>query len=85
MTNFLSIFKDTEYEAKYTMAYDNILSHWPVLFVPFDIPTRFGKTHINITGSQSAPPLVLLPGNFTSSTTWFYNVACLSQSFAYTL
>jgi pimeloyl-ACP methyl ester carboxylesterase len=81
MTNFLSIFKDTEYEAKYMMAYDNVLSHWPVPYLAIDIPTRFGKTHINVSGSQSAPPLVLLPGNFTSSTTWFYNVACLSQSY----
>jgi pimeloyl-ACP methyl ester carboxylesterase len=81
VANFLSIFKDTETEAKYMAAYDNVLSHWPVPYLAMDIPTRFGKTHINVSGSQTAPPLVLLPGNFTSSTTWFYNVACLSESY----
>jgi pimeloyl-ACP methyl ester carboxylesterase len=81
MTNSLSIFKDTENESKYMVAYDNVLSHWPVPCVAIDLPTRFGQTHINVSGSQTAPPLVLLPGNFTSSTTWFYNVACLSQSY----
>lgn len=52
MTNFLSIFKDTENEAKYM--YDNVLNHWPVAYVAIEIPTRFGKTHINVSGSQSA-------------------------------
>lgn len=79
MINFQSIFKDTENESKYMLAYENVLSHWPVPYVAMDIPTRFGKTHINVSGSQTAPPLVLLPGNFTGSVTWLYNVARLSQ------
>jgi pimeloyl-ACP methyl ester carboxylesterase len=82
MTNSLSIFKDTENETKYMVAYDNVLRHWPVPYIAVDIPTRFGTTHINMSGSQTAPPLVLLPGNFTSSTTWFHNVACLSQHYS---
>lgn len=81
MNNFPSVFKDTESESKYMTAYDNIISHWPVPCVATDIPTRFGKTHINRSGSPTAPPLLLLPGNFTSSTTWFYNVAHLSQAY----
>jgi len=81
MTKTLPIFKDAENEAKYMAAYDNVLSHWPVPYLAVDIPTRFGNTRINISGSQTSPPLVLLPGNFTSSTIWFYNVACLSQSY----
>jgi pimeloyl-ACP methyl ester carboxylesterase len=81
MANFPSVFKDSENESKYRTAYDNVFSHWPVQYVALDLPTRFGKTHINVSGSQVAPPLVLLPGNFTSSTTWFYNVAGLSQSY----
>jgi len=81
MNNFPSVFKDTESKSRYIAAYDNVLSHWPVPYVAIDIPTRFGKTHINVSGSQTAPPLLLLPGNFTSSTTWFYNVARLSQAY----
>lgn len=81
MKNFPSVFKDTEGESRYIAAYDNVLSHWPVPYVAVDVPTRFGKTHINVSGSQTASPLLLLPGNFTSSTTWFYNVARLSQAY----
>ena len=81
MNNFPSVFKDSESESKYMAAYDNVLSHWPVPYVAMDIPTRFGRTHINVSGSQTAPPLLLLPGNFTSSTTWFHNVARLSQAY----
>jgi pimeloyl-ACP methyl ester carboxylesterase len=81
MTNSQSIFKDIENENMYMAAYDNVLRHWPVPYTAVDIPTRFGTTHITMSGSQTAPPLVLLPGNFTSSTTWFYNVACLSQHY----
>jgi pimeloyl-ACP methyl ester carboxylesterase len=81
MNNFPSVFKDPESESGYMAAYDNVFSHWPVPYVAMDVPTRFGRTHINVSGSQSAPPLLLLPGNFTSSTTWFYNVARLSQAY----
>ena len=81
MSDVPSVFKDPENEAKYMAAYDNVFSHWPVPYIAVDVPTRFGKTHINVSGSQTAPPLVLLPGNFTSSTTWFYNVVGLSQSY----
>ncbi len=81
MANFLSVFKDTEVESRYMAAYENVFSHWPVPYAATDVSTRFGKTHINVSGPQNAPPLVLLPGNFTSSTTWFYNVARLSQSY----
>jgi pimeloyl-ACP methyl ester carboxylesterase len=81
MTNFPSIFKDAENEANYMAAYDKVFSHWPVPYVALEISTRFGKTHVNVSGPQTAPALVLLPGNFTSSTTWFSNVACLSESY----
>jgi len=81
MTNFPSVFKDSENESKYMKAYDNVLSPLASAVRSDRHTNPFWQMHINVSGSQTAPPLVLLPGNFTSSTTWFYNVACLSQAY----
>lgn len=80
MSNSLSVFKNQESAAKYMAAYEDVLSHWPVPYSAVDIPTCLGQTHINVSGASTAPPLILLPGNFSGSITWFYNVASLSQA-----
>ena len=50
--NFL-IFKTPESQAKYMAAYDAVLAIWPVPYESFDVPTRFGKTHIIASGLNS--------------------------------
>ena len=47
----------------------------------FDVPTRFGRTHLHACGPKEAPPLVLLPGQAISSTMWYPNIGTLSQAF----
>jgi pimeloyl-ACP methyl ester carboxylesterase len=44
------------------------------------VVTCFGSTHTLVSGPLAAPPLVLLHGNFASSTTWYPNIADLSRS-----
>jgi pimeloyl-ACP methyl ester carboxylesterase len=60
--------------------YEQILARWPAPYEALQVETRFGQAHVNASGPQEAPPLVLLPGNFTSSIMWKDNIAALSRS-----
>lgn len=55
-----SAFKTLEGEARYLAAYDAALKLWPVPYDEIDISTRFGRTHVVVSGPNDAPPLVLL-------------------------
>lgn len=79
MTEVSSLFKTSEGEAQYLAAYDRVLACWPVPFEALEVLTRFGSTHAVVSGPPSAPPLVLLHGNFASATMWHPNVADLSR------
>jgi pimeloyl-ACP methyl ester carboxylesterase len=76
-----SMFRTRAGQARYFAAYEATLALWPVPVESFDVPTRFGQTHVNACGPQAAPPLVLLPGQAISSTMWYPNVGALSQAF----
>ena len=62
-------------------AYDTALALWPVPYESFDVPTRFGNTHIIASGPKGAPPLVLLHATSASATMWFPNIADLSREY----
>lgn len=81
MTEYSSIFKNPEDEAIYMAAYDAVLALWPVPYESFDVPTRFGKTHIIASGLKGASPLVLLHAMGASATMWFPNIADLSREY----
>jgi pimeloyl-ACP methyl ester carboxylesterase len=66
--------------ADFNNAYERALSAWPVPYHCIFVPTRFGETHVLSCGDPDAPPLVLLPGNFSSAVSWRHNIASLSQS-----
>ena len=72
-------FKTMEGEAAYLTAYDAAMKCWPVPFDVREIPTRFGKTHVVVSGQKGAPPLVLLHGYWATLTMWSLNVADLSK------
>ncbi len=79
MSNALSIFRSNKGETAYLTAYDDMLSHWPVPYESVHIQGRFGSTHILVAGPEDAPPLVILPAVTNSASSWFKNVAGLSQ------
>ncbi|QSE88747.1 alpha/beta fold hydrolase [Rhodococcus pseudokoreensis] len=64
----------------FVRAYDSLLAEWPVDVTPVEVPTRFGPTRVNVCGSESGTPLVLLPGGGATSTVWIANVAALARS-----
>src|SRR5262245_10225529 len=59
--------------------YDTVLAKWPVPVEAFDLPSRFGTTHVHACGPADAPPLVLIPGGGATSAVWFANVGELSR------
>lgn len=76
-----SLFRSAEGEAKSVTAYDAVLARWPVAYEERDVSTGFGPTHVLISGSAGANPLVLLHGQDSSATSWIYNAADLAPSF----
>jgi pimeloyl-ACP methyl ester carboxylesterase len=44
------------------------------------VSTRFGETHVIASGPRNASSLVLLPGNFDCSLSWFHSVQSLSAA-----
>jgi pimeloyl-ACP methyl ester carboxylesterase len=54
---------------------------WPVPYEEIDIPTRFGMTHVVVTGPKDAPPMVLLHGYFATLTMWSPNIADFSKDY----
>lgn len=77
MKKRLPIFRTPDGRAKYLAAYEAMFSLWKVPYDSIDVKTRFGSTHINISGPSDGQPLVLLHGAGLSSTAWFANIAGL--------
>jgi pimeloyl-ACP methyl ester carboxylesterase len=76
-----ALFSSSAGEAAYRAAYEALLLHWPLEPQSVYVPTQFGQTHVLVTGSVDAPPLVLLHAVSVSSTAWFLNVGPLSEHF----
>jgi hypothetical protein len=76
-----SAFKTPEGEARYLAAYDAALKLWPVPYDQIDIPTRFGTTHVVVSGPKDGPPLVLLHGYMATSVMWSPNVIDFSKDY----
>jgi len=76
-----SAFKTPEGEARYLAAYDAALKLWPVPYIEIDIPTRFGTTHVVVSGPKEAPPLVLLHGYMATSVMWTPNIVDFSRNY----
>lgn len=75
----LSLFRSNAGKAAYEAAYDRLLSLWPVPYESAYVETRFGRTHMLVTGPEEGRPLVLLPAVSNSAASWFSNIGPLSQ------
>lgn len=74
-------FKSEAGRARYAAAYDAALAAWPVAHEARMIPTRFGATHVIVSGPADGPPLVLLPSFAGAAVVWRLNVATLSARY----
>jgi len=74
-------FKTPEGEAAFLAAYDAAMKSWPVPYEELAIPTRFGMTHVIVSGPKDARPLVLLHGYMATSAMWSPNVADFSKDY----
>ena len=74
MKKKLPIFATPDDRAKYLAAYEAMLPLWKVPYDSIDVKTRYGSTHINVSGPSDGQPLVLLHGAGLSSTAWFANI-----------
>ena len=72
-------FKTPEGEAAYLTAYAAAMKWWPVPYDEQEIPSRFGRTHVVVSGPKGGPPLVLLHGYWATLTMWSLNIADLSK------
>lgn len=62
--------------------YDLLLEQWNTKNEEIDIGTRYGNTHVIITGEKDDPPLLLFHGvGDDSALMWIYNAAFLSEHF----
>ena len=74
-----SAFKTPEGEARFLAAYDAAMTLWPVPYEEIDVSSRFGTTHVVVSGAKTAPPLVLLHGYMATLTMWSPNIAAFSK------
>ncbi len=76
-----SAYKSSKDKERALASYESFLSQWPVPYQARLINTSFGETHIIVSGSPQAKPLILLHGGGGNSTMWMYNIEALSKSF----
>jgi len=76
-----SAFKSPEGEAAFLAAYDAAMKLWPVPYEEFDIPSRFGMTHVIVSGPKEGPPLVLLHGYDATSLMWAPNIEDFTREY----
>lgn len=79
MTTHSPIFKSAEAEARMLAVYDKAMKLWPVPFERRDISTRYGSTHVIVSGPQDASPLVLLHCALMTSAIWSPIISVLSK------
>jgi pimeloyl-ACP methyl ester carboxylesterase len=81
MEKTYSIFRSKGNKDDFLAAYDETLKLWPVPFEELMISTRFGMTHIIVSGPKDAPALILFHAMTYSATEWYPNVQSLAAGY----
>jgi pimeloyl-ACP methyl ester carboxylesterase len=81
MSTHSPVYKSPEAEARAMAAYDAAMELWPIPYEALDVPTRFGNTHVIVSGPRNAPPFVLLHCSRFNSAIWSPIIADLSRDY----
>lgn len=81
MSSIPATFKSANGYAAVMADYDRILAKWTVPYESRFIPTRYGETHVIVTGAKDAPPLVLLHGAAVNAASWGLNVPAWGEDY----
>jgi len=74
-------FRSPQAKERFLALYDEKAREWPVPSDTLTISTSYGQTFIRISGSDSAPPLVLMHGGGGNSLHWRPNISALSEHY----
>ncbi|MEL6149882.1 MAG: alpha/beta hydrolase [Chloroflexota bacterium] len=61
--------------------YNRMLARYPVPYESRFVSTRYGETHVVVSGSHPAPPVILLHGLGVHAMMWQPNITALSRHF----
>jgi len=73
-------FRSAGLAARFTAAYDAVLSRWPAEVTTLDAEGSYGVTRVHACGPPGAPPLILLHGGNSTSAVWFASAGPLSRA-----
>jgi hypothetical protein len=76
-----SVFKHPQAEAAYIAADDAALETWPVPYEARYVPTKYGDTHMIISGPEDGEPLILIPGAISDATIWSGSIADFARTY----
>ena len=77
----LDPFRSPQFAREFIAKYDAVVANWPVDCEERDLGTEFGTTHVIVSGSESASPLVLLHGAAATATMWRPVIEALSATY----
>lgn len=78
----MKLYRTDKARAGIWTTYDLLLEAWGVDVTNTDVPTRYGTTRVNVSGTEGAPPLILFHGvGDNSAMMWLYNAAALAPHF----
>jgi pimeloyl-ACP methyl ester carboxylesterase len=76
-----SIYASPEVEAQFVKIYAEKMAEWPVPYEDVFVDTEYGKVHVIVSGSEDAPPMLLLHASGVAGWSWKFNVEELSQDY----
>lgn len=75
------VFKSIKGQTEAFASFDAAMKLWPIAFEHRDVPTKYGSTHVIVSGAKDAQPLVLLHCALMTSAIWSPVINVLSKSF----
>lgn len=76
-----SLFKTDEGRDISNKSYDRAMELWPTDFEEQWVDTRYGTTHVIVSGPEDGSPLFLIPGLFADATMWYANAGALAEHY----